>query len=91
MTTAVRKDNCLEDELNMDKEMVRQILETNLNVKKGYVCITSTITLSQNQKLASKKVFYNIVAFQCDLETKHQSMQGKIPVSPGSKTALVLK
>jgi hypothetical protein len=54
--TAVRKDNCLEGELNTDKEMVRQILKTNLNVKKGCVCRNGPIALSQDQKLARKKV-----------------------------------
>jgi hypothetical protein len=41
--------------------MVRQILETNLNVKKGCVCRNGPITVSQGQKLARKTVFYKTV------------------------------
>jgi hypothetical protein len=39
----------------MDKEMVRQFLETKLNVKKGCVCRNGPIAM------ARKKVFYKIV------------------------------
>jgi len=45
----------------MDKEMVRQILETKLNVKKGCVCRNGPVAVSQGQKLTRKKVFYKIV------------------------------
>jgi hypothetical protein len=41
--------------------MVRKILETKLNVKKGCVCRNGPIGVSQSQKLARKKVFYKIV------------------------------
>lgn len=40
---------------------MRQILETNLTVKKGCVCRNGPIAVSQCQKLARKKVFYKTV------------------------------
>jgi len=49
--------------------MVRQILETNLNVKKGCVCRNGPIAVSQGQKLARKKVFYKVV----DIIKEHEN------------------
>jgi hypothetical protein len=48
-------------QVEIDKEVVRQILETNLNVKKGCASKNGPVAVRQGQKLARKEVFYQIV------------------------------